>query len=857
MTTPKTQQDTRVHERHSVSFLAGGGVSGALMRSLDWAATAVGAPETWPHSLRTMVGTLLHSRHPMFLWWGPELIQFYNDAYLPSFGAGKHPAAMGQRGRECWAEIWPIIGPQIDDVMQRGKSSWNEDQLVPILRNGRMEEVYWTYGYSPVYDETGEVGGTLVVCTEITSRVLAERRLGTLRKLVESTRLGAGSSEVLANARDALTLGDKDTPFVLVYQWDPRTGDFVLLESCGPETSSRKRFDTLAKAALTREQRALSTADTQSRGAPSRGQLLALPETSETAFLTPMLSSSGGVVGYALFGLSTQLPFDERYRDYLAQLAAHLGLALAEAEALEATRATAAERNNLLLQAPIATALLTGPTHRFELVNAKFQTIVGRDVLGKTYREAFPEHVGMGLPELLDDVYHTGTPFVTEELLVPLRVEDSGLPEERFFKFNLEPLRNARRQVYGMMTVAMDITDHVRARLRLEQADLERSKLLSDLEAANRAKDEFLAMLGHELRNPLSPIVTALQLMKLQDNGIMQRERTVIERHVHHMIRLVDDLLDVSKITRGKIELRRSRVDVASVLTRAVEMASLLLEQRQHLLTVDIETRGLLWEGDPDRLAQVVSNLLTNAARYTEPGGKIRLSAQLQGDQIVIAVQDNGIGISADMLPTIFDMFVQGGRSADRAEGGLGLGLALVRSLVKMHGGSVQALSEGINMGSTFTVRLPMPAQELAAVDTPLALRVEPRPMLGQRVLLVDDNVDAAELLGEWLRRLGHEVEIAHDPISALEVAPQYQPDVALLDIGLPVMDGYELGERLRKIPGLTQCELIAVTGYGQTHDQQRSKLLGFAHHLVKPVNMVELSRILGDVRQPTPASAH
>jgi signal transduction histidine kinase len=364
-------------------------------------------------------------------------------------------------------------------------------------------------------------------------------------------------------------------------------------------------------------------------------------------------------------------------------------------------------------------------------------------------------------------------------------------------------------------------------------------------ESANRAKDEFLAMLGHELRNPLSPILTALQLMKLQGPEGSERARNVIERQVNHLTRLVDDLLDVSRITRGKVELRTEVVEMAEIVAKAIEMASPLLEQRTHTLTVDMPRRGLCVNGDPMRLSQVVSNLLTNAAKYTLPGGHITVIAEHDGGEVVLSVRDTGVGIAPEVLPHVFDLFVQERQAIDRSQGGLGLGLTIVRNLVERHGGSVLARSDGLGRGSEFVVRLPRVAQALDLTEPLATPATGPEAKEGRdggpRVLVVDDNEDAAEMLVEALTRKGYETRVAYDAPTALRVAAAFAPDIAFLDLGLPVMDGYELASHLRKIPGLSGLRLIAVTGYGQESDYQRTREAGFHHHLVKPVDIAAI----------------
>jgi signal transduction histidine kinase/DNA-binding response OmpR family regulator len=363
-------------------------------------------------------------------------------------------------------------------------------------------------------------------------------------------------------------------------------------------------------------------------------------------------------------------------------------------------------------------------------------------------------------------------------------------------------------------------------------------------EEANRAKDEFLAVLGHELRNPLAPILTALQLMELKGER-RSKERDVIERQVGHLVRLVDDLLDVSRITRGMIDLTKAKLELGDIVGEALEMASPLIEQKRHHLSVDVPRADLLVEVDRGRMAQVVSNLLTNAAKYTPPDGELHISARRDGDSVVLAVRDNGIGISADTIGRVFEPFVQDKQALDRARGGLGLGLTIVRTFVEMHGGRVTAVSDGVGCGSTFSVHLPaaMP------VEVAAALLVDPlvpgAKIHARRVLVVNDNVDAADLVVATLSALGHQAVAAHDGPSALGLASSLRPHVAILDIGLPVMDGYELARRIRALPELHDMRLVALPGYGTDSDRARSLEAGFDEHLVKPLKLERLEAVL------------
>jgi signal transduction histidine kinase/ActR/RegA family two-component response regulator len=370
-----------------------------------------------------------------------------------------------------------------------------------------------------------------------------------------------------------------------------------------------------------------------------------------------------------------------------------------------------------------------------------------------------------------------------------------------------------------------------------------RAEELADL---HRRKDEFLAMLSHELRNPLAPIANAVQMLRLQregENDLERQARGIIERQVGQLKLLVDDLLEVSRVTTGRIQLHRERTAVAILVEGAVETARPLIVQRRHELTVS-QPAQLLWlYADAARLEQVMVNLLTNAAKYTEEGGHIWLTVEQDGDAAVLRVRDTGIGMAPELLPRIFDLFTQAERSLDRSEGGLGIGLCLVQRLVELHGGTVEAYSV-LGKGSEFVVRLPLTS--LPPLPAPATATVLPSASL--RVLVVDDNVDAADSLAMLLRASRHDVRTAHDGPTALEVALDYRPDVVLLDIGLPGLNGFEVAKRVHQQPTIENIVLVAMTGYGLESDRQRSQEAGFDYHLVKPVDFGELQKVLATV---------
>jgi signal transduction histidine kinase len=389
-----------------------------------------------------------------------------------------------------------------------------------------------------------------------------------------------------------------------------------------------------------------------------------------------------------------------------------------------------------------------------------------------------------------------------------------------------------------------------RAALALDNARLyaEAETARHQAETANRTKDEFLAMLGHELRNPLAPIVSALELMQRVEPHVHANERRVIGRQVMHMSRLIDDLLDISRITQGKIVLRREAVDLKAVVANAIELTLPVYDQHQHPVDVRLPPQPVTVVGDPVRLAQVLCNLLINAAKFTPRDGRVTLALAVQDGMAGISVEDTGRGICAELLPRVFDLFVQGQQAIDRRSGGLGLGLAIVRSLVEMHGGDVSAASEGKERGSRFTVRLPVVETEPAQVSRPVPLE---QPAGGSRVLLVDDNADAADSLAELLRMVGYEVRTAGHANEALALLDDFSPELGLLDIGLPDIDGYELAARLRADPRCQALRLVALTGYGRDNDRAKALAASFDEHLVKPVAIERLLQVVGELLPP------
>jgi CheY-like chemotaxis protein/nitrogen-specific signal transduction histidine kinase len=388
---------------------------------------------------------------------------------------------------------------------------------------------------------------------------------------------------------------------------------------------------------------------------------------------------------------------------------------------------------------------------------------------------------------------------------------------------------------------------------------IENAQLYAELQEADRRKDEFLATLAHELRNPLAPISNSLQLLRLSGDvsPVIERVHGIMEQQVDHMVRLVDDLLEISRITRGNINLRKEPLELAKVVASAIETSRPLIDAAGHQFAFTLSPDPMTLEADPVRLGQVLSNLLNNAAKYTDPGGQIWLTVREQNSEAVISVRDTGIGIPANMLPRVFDMFAQVDRTLIRAQGGLGIGLTLAKSFVEMHGGRIEAQSAGPGKGSEFTVYLPLSpiaSSFTSQVKSPRASRV---PLPRRRILVVDDTRAAQFILAKLLEAIGQDVKTAPDAAAAIRIVKAECPEVVISDIAMPHMDGYELARRLRQEAGLDGLVLIALTGYGQDSDRQLAKDAGFDHHLVKPVSLEALEDLLASLPQPVdrPAS--
>ncbi len=809
----------------------------ALYAGHDWHTCPLGHPDVWPPELATAVGMALNSAFPMFVAWGPELRFLYNDAYAVILGA-KHPAALAQPFQQVWAEIWADIVPIIDRALSN-KSAFYEDLPLTVLRQGFPEQGYFTFSYSPLHDGAGKVAGMYCTVMETTARVQAERRAALELKLSDALRHLESPEDVLAAASALLgaelalsralycEVDEPGESFFMARQW---TGDGMAelsrmrfpIDDFGPELINvLRRGDTLV------------INDTATDPITAGFRQRYIDERIGASMTIPLLRNKR-LLGFLSLHRAEPYAWTEHDAQFTSDTAERTWAALETVRAQAALRAERDRSRYLFDTIGEGFALLDRDWTILEM-NAEGLRIRHLDasrIVGHNHWDVFPEFEGTEAGRMLRRAMLERVAGAVEHHILPVGGR-SGWNELRAFP----------SQDGGIAVFFRDITDRKRAEERLKMAD--------------QRKDEFLAMLAHELRNPLAPISAAAMLLDMgaQSETRVRQSSAIIGRQVRHMTRLVDDLLDVSRVTRGLIELDCTLLDVRAVVDEAVEQVRPQLMARRQRLALHLPGAPLVVQGDRARLVQVMSNLLGNAVKYSLDEGAIDVKVQAGGDTLVLAVRDEGIGMERELTERAFDLFAQAKRSSDRSQGGLGLGLALVRNLVELHGGAVTCASPGLGQGSTFTVTLP-----LASARQPAARLAQPDKPAGEdgaalTLLVVDDNVDAATTLAMLLEASGHQVFIEHESLRALELARSARPDACLLDIGLPDIDGLELARRLRAQPQTAHSVLIAVSGYGQEHDRRMALAAGFSHHLVKPVDLEDLAAVLATI-EPAPASA-
>lgn len=773
-----------------LAFLAGDTVSARLMRAHDWSDSPLGPPDQWPQSLRSVVNLMLGSAFPMFVAWGPTLCTLYNDAYAAIMG-DKHPAGLGKPFLEIWREIEGDLLPLTQRV-SAGEAFYMENLPLRMDRRGYDEDTWFTFSWSPVLDDAGRIGGIYCACTETTAMVLAERH-----QRAEQERLQA--------------LFNQAPGFIAVMR-----GQSHVFELANQAYLQLTGF---------REVIGKTVAE-------------ALPEVVGQGFLA--LLDQVFATGEPYVGRSAQIMLNrerdaapsEAYVDFVFQPLRGPG---GEVDGIfvqghEVTDLQRAQQALLVFSNSIpAMAWVAATDGAIERVNSQWSLYTGlaaEAALGHGWANALhPEDRAAALAPF-QAARLSGAEWQAE---YRLRQHNGAY---RWFLARAVSQRDVGGRVLRWFGTATDIDDARKNAHALLEAD--------------RQKDEFLATLAHELRNPLAPIRTAVHLLglPLADDAARVRATRVIERQVGHMSRLLDDLIDIARITQRRLALKKETVRVESIVENAVEAARPRADAKRHVLSVNLPDAQAQVFADPVRLAQVLANLLNNAAKYTDPGGHITLDVRSDGGWLTFVVTDTGIGLSREALDKVFVMFAQEQSALERSEGGLGIGLALAKGLTELHGGTVTAHSEGMGRGSRFVVRLP---EEEASLALPVLDESGPaaqalRPLT---VLLADDNRDAVDVLAELVGLEGHAVHVAYDGSDAARLARQLQPDVLVLDIGMPGLNGYEVARHVRAQDWGARALLIAATGWGQEDDRNKAFASGFDRHMTKPFDPAALLAVM------------
>jgi PAS domain S-box-containing protein len=798
-------------------WLVGGGEMGDLIRSTDWTGTPLGPRERWPQSLRTVVNLVLESQFPTALLWGSELILLYNDAYRV-IAAERHPRALGRSTREIWPEVWHINEPIFTAVLERGESVYLEDKLFPIDRRGQREDAYFTLCYSPVRVEDGHVAGSLVTLLETTRRVREHRTLDSERELAElaAQRERDRLAAVVASIPDEVWFADLEKQFTLanpaaLREFALRSGNVVDVEAFAASLEVFRSDGSPRPVEEAPPLRALI-----GETITNQEEMIRTPATGELRWrqvnASPVRDAAGKIIG----SVSIVRDITERKRVENAMAAAHRQIQ----SVIDNTPASvyAFDLEERFVMANSATA---------ELLNSTPEQLIG-----KRRHEFMPREDADWHEENDRHVIKAGTALEFEEHS-QLKGRSITWLTTKF------PLRDAQGRISAVGGISTDITERKRAEEALQRANLQ-------LAEADRRKNEFLAILSHELRNPLAPIANSLYILERAADGGEQsnRAKQVISRQVAHLSDLVNDLLDVTRISRNKIQLQKESLELNEVVRRAVEDNQSLFERAGIHLDLTPAPRPVRVIADRTRVVQVVGNLLQNAAKFTLQGGCARVAVDVEANRAVVRVADDGVGIATENLAGLFQPFIQADHTLDRSKGGLGLGLALVKGLVELHGGSVSAYSEGLGKGTEVVVRLPLDGG--VALESEAARLHLPRPR--RRILIIEDNIDAAHSLREALELSDHEVAIAHDGPEGLAKARVFQPEVVLCDIGLPRMDGFEVARAFRADERLKGAFLVALSGYALPKDLQRASEAGFARHLAKPPGMEALEELLASV---------
>lgn len=821
------------------TWLQGTTEMGVLLEDKDWSLTPLGATDKWTPALQTAVNLVLETHTARIVLWGKDLIQIYNDSYRSLLGS-RHPAALGQRADQGCSDARSFDKLIYTQVMNAGEVIHLNDQLFNIDSTGYTQSRY-TLTYSPAQDEAGIVCGVFVDVIETANSVRLARE-----------NLAADKARLSDKRRQAFSLALSDTlrscatPDAVIAQATKLLGTelcvaralYCEIDEARATFEIRHDWANNDVSSISDKTRSLSEYGTELISVLRSGQALVISDI-ETEHQAASVHASYAALGIRAFiaipltknGQLSVVLTVHRAEPYAWQ-SDELDLCQDFVERTWAAAENAKTQATLLLQRNQSNSVFESMTEGFGLIDKDWTVLrmnqagyvlaqrTAEEVVGKNHWDIWPELKGTPLAQLYEEVKASGTSGSFEYL----HQFSNGVA-------TWVEVRAYRTADDGLAFFFRDVGGRRFAEEKLKEAD--------------RRKDIFLALLAHELRNPLAPISAAatLLLMGRHDEQRVKKASEIISRQASHMSSLIDDLLDVSRVTRGLIELDKVAINVKDIVTDAVEQVWPLLEARRHQLTLGMSSESIVVLGDHKRLVQVLANLLNNAAKYTAEGGSISITTNFSDDCVTVSVADNGIGMTTALLARAFNLFAQESQSSGRGHGGLGIGLALVKSFVELHGGSVIGTSEGLGTGCRFDVRLPriFPADTCGKQsDTVPASATKTL-----RILVVDDNLDAGNTLSMLLTEFGYDVHVAVDGKEALSRAGNQTLDVCILDLGLPDMTGNELAVQMRLKPGYDSALLIAVTGYGQEEDKLNSKAAGFDHHLVKPIDAARLVAIL------------
>ncbi|MEO8013137.1 MAG: PAS domain-containing protein [Polaromonas sp.] len=773
--------------KKQLPFLTGNTEMAQRMRTHDWSTFSLGTPQQWPQSLRSVVHLMLGSAFPMFVAWGPTLALLYNDSYAEIMG-DKHPAALGKPFYEVWHEVHDDLVPLVQRALG-GESFYMENLPLRLRRHGFDDDAWFTFSYSPVLDDEDTTAGIYCACVETTAMVRAEQQQRVQQQRLQALfRQTPGFTAVLRGPDHVFEIANQS--YLQLTGFRDVLGKSVA--EALPEVIGQGFIELLNRVYQNGEAyvgHSMRVMLGRERGAP-------LSETYLNFVYQPLVDSSGQVDGIFVQGYDVT-------QEHQAQEAL-----LAFSNSIPAI-SWVADAGGAIERLNSQWTRYTGQDAQ-DAMGAGWRAAVHPDDSAAAWRADKENGEWEGEYRLRrhDGIYHW---FITRAVVQ--RGADGGVLRWFGTTTNIEDAR----------------------------------KTADALRNADRQKDEFLATLAHELRNPLTPIRTAARLLVTAgaDEAVRTRATRVIQRQAGHMALLLDDLIDIARITQRRLELKKTRVDIASLVESAVEAAQPGIDAKNHTLNIALPDNALWIEADPVRMAQVLSNLLNNASKYTDAGGIISLDIRLADARLVFGVTDNGIGMSPATLQKVFQMFAQEQTALDRSEGGLGIGLALSKGLVELHGGEISARSDGPGLGSRFEVCIPCGPTTFSedARDKNTETPVTPAKPL--TVLIADDNRDSAETLAELLRLDGYTVVTAPDGLQAVALAIELKPDVMVLDIGMPGLNGYEVAQRIRLQPEGNFPLLVAATGWGQEDDRLKALQAGFDLHLTKPFDPQELIDVI------------